>query len=414
MRKKIIHCVFEDQAVQSPDRVAVEYGENTTSYWELNRAANRLAHFLKGLGIGKEAVGLLFDASPGFIGSILAVLKAGGIFMPLNTAFPAKRLEMMVKQSEARLLAASANRGDIVRRLVENGLEDTVKWVLLVDDNLGFRLYDVKAKTLHSTRSGPDPGALPTGNPQPTANPDDSCYVLYTSGSTGQPKAIVGMHMSLAHFIHWERTEFGLTREIRGSLVSAVTFDPCLRDMFVPLCSGGTLCIPSSEERIHIPMLAAWLEKSAVQLIHIVPSLLRMLTGELAKSNNGARPLRGLRYVLAAGEPLYGKDVLTWNKVVGNGSQIANLYGPAETTLAKLFYRVNGRITSPGKMVPVGKPISNTVEMIMKNNRLCRQGEPGEVYIKTPFRTKGYFKNPGLTGAVFIQNPLHNDFEDIV
>jgi len=419
MRKKILHCVFEDRVEQGPDRIAIDNREHQVTYRELNTGANRLAHLLRQLGIGKKPVALLFNPGIEYITSLLAVFKSGAIAMPLNTTYPGKRLKMMLEESEAQVLVISRQEEDILQLLAQDMTESSLKWVIILEKTHSLHLFEPEQGTLHPTageyKSDPlDPHRLPETNPELITTPDDSCYIFYTSGSTGQPKAITGVHVSLAHFIHWECTEFCLEQGLRVSQLTPITFDPSLRDIFVPLSIGGTLCIPAPEERMVINRLAAWLETAEIQLMHIVPSLFRELTAELKKHRRDRLMLKSLRYALLAGEPLYGQDVLQWTGIMGNRTQLVNLYGPTETTLAKLFYRIKITDLSPEQMIPVGKPITNTMEMILDNSRLCRPGETGEVYIKTPFRSKGYFKNPELTAQVFIQNPLHNDFEDIV
>jgi len=125
-------------------------------------------------------------------------------------------------------------------------------------------------------------------------------------------------------------------------------------------------------------------------------------------------PLPNLEYVLIAGEILYGNDVINWRQAAGNRVELVNVYGPSETTLAKFFYRIKDENFEPSEIVPIGNPIPNTEALIISNHKLCSIGETGEIYIKTPFMSKGYYNDPKLTEASFLQNPLVKDHEDIV
>jgi acyl-coenzyme A synthetase/AMP-(fatty) acid ligase len=139
-----------------------------------------------------------------------------------------------------------------------------------------------------------------------------------------------------------------------------------------------------------------------------------MLTREIAISERGKGALPDLEYALIAGEPLYGNDVLSWRRVSGNETKLVNVYGPSETTLAKLFYPLEDREVLPGEVVPVGKPIPDTEVFIIDNGRLCSVDEIGEIYIKTPFMTKGYYNEAELNQMYFVQNPLLGGQREII
>jgi acyl carrier protein len=134
----------------------------------------------------------------------------------------------------------------------------------------------------------------------------------------------------------------------------------------------------------------------------------------MADSGGGDGALPDLEYALIAGEPLYGNDVINWWRAAGNQVELVNLYGPSETTLAKLFYRIKDKKLAPSEIVPLGKPIPDTEVLIVKNDRLCSVGETGEIYIKTPFMSNGYYNDPRLNEISFVQNPLIRGRKDIV
>lgn len=383
MNKKIIHTVVEHTATLYPDNTAVEYLDQVLTYQQLNGQANQVAHALLGRNIQSgDIVGLFLPASPAYVSSLLGVLKAGAVFLPLDVAAPQKRQDYILDKAKPKFIITSKDHLSALPDILHDQ-------VILLDSCETF----------------------PTSNPEVEMTPEDSNYLLFTSGSTGNPKAIVGRQKSLSHFIHWEVGEFRLDQQVRVSLLAAPTFDVSLRDIFVPLLVGGTLCIPSAEQRAEMSSLLEWLAASRINWMHCVPSIFRLLMQEIQQQDT-QDVLPDLSTVLLAGEAVYGRDVLQWRKLVGERIPLVNLYGPSETTLAKMFHRVTEDYPAQ-VMVPIGQPISNTAALILKNNRLCNIGEIGEIYIKTPFLSQGYYQDAALTQTVFIQNPL-TDQPDVI
>lgn len=387
MDKKILHRVFEHIAARFPERIAVEEtGEGqafrTISYQELNSRANQMAHALRELGVGPEiVVGLCLPAGIDYIMLNLAVQKAGGIFMPLDPDAPPKRLEFMLRKTMPHVMIDRDRLLTVVNQdRVLNIDHEADRWS---EKNLEF-----------------------------TPDPQSSNYIIFTSGSTGEPKAIIGRHVSLSHFINWEITAFALDEQVKVSLFAPTTFDVSFRDIFVPLLSGGTLCIPNLEIMRNMPHLVDWMTRSSLTLVHCVPTMFRLIRKELKSRksiDNSYEPLPDLCNILLAGEALYGADVIDWMDMVSNRIALTNVYGPSETTLAKIHYRIKDRPAEANRIIPLGEPITNTAVLILKENRLCKVGEIGEIHIKTPFRSHGYYHDPELTAQCFIQNPLTTD-----
>jgi len=272
--------------------------------------------------------------------------------------------------------------------------------------------FSIVTEDLHSGRVVC--ASYPEGEVGVSVSGEDGNYLLYTSGSTGVPKIISGSHKGLSHFIHWEVKEFGLGTCSRVSQLVPLSFDVSLRDIYTPLLSGGTLCIPAAGMRGHPVKLLEWISRSGVTLIHTVPSLFRLLTRELEQDSRLPASLEGLKHILLSGEALYGKDVVSWRRAAGPGTELVNLYGPTETTLAKIYNRIGDDAGDPGGIVPLGIPLPNTSIIICTGDTQSKIGAIGEIYIKTPFRSRGYYGDAALTLSSFIQNPLHNDYEDIV
>ncbi|MBF0378963.1 MAG: amino acid adenylation domain-containing protein [Desulfamplus sp.] len=384
MDKKILHSVFEHIASQFPERIAIEEESRSITYKELNIGANKIAHAIKEMGVGTETVvALSLPAGIDYIMSNLAVQKAGAIFMPLDTDAPPQRLTYMIKKTEPQIILDLPKIKEIISS--DSYAKDTS------DDNNSQNL-------------------------KLTLDPQSPHYIIFTSGSTGDPKAILGKQVSMSHFINWEITTFGLDENVKTSLFAPTTFDVSFRDIFVPLLCGGTVCIPEAATIRNIPLLVDWMTKSRLTLVHCVPTLFRLIRKELKarkSSNSEYKPLPDLQNILLAGEALYGTDVIDWMDLVGDRIKLTNIYGPSETTLAKIHHRITERPAEANKIMPLGEPITNTAILILKDNRLCKVGEIGEIHIKTPFRSHGYYKDPELTAQCFIQNPLTPDTDII-
>jgi amino acid adenylation domain-containing protein/non-ribosomal peptide synthase protein (TIGR01720 family) len=403
MNKKILHTVLEHVAARGPDRPAVEAGGESVTHGELHRRANRLAHALRAAGAGPDTI-VGVPAPPGidYVVSILGVMKAGAVFLPLDPQTPARRLDHVLSRVKPALFTAPASELRETVALLEPRIPAGAAWTLLTPGAGG---------TVETRRLGAPPGvtATPWGDadPPPAADEDGGCYVMLTSGSTGDPKAILGSHRGLSHFVHWEVGELGLDEHVRTSLLAPTTFDVSLRDIFVPLLAGGTVCVPDAETRRNGRLLLRWLEESRVTLVHCVPSVLRLLLREMEAEPAPGGRLPAVRHLLSAGEALYGSDAIRWMDATGGRAELLNLYGPSETTLAKLFHRVRERPAEPNAVLPVGRPLPGTAVLILNDaGALCAIGEIGEIHIDTPFRSLGYYGDPGLTRRAFVPNPL--------
>ena len=400
MDKRIVHQVFEHFAARFPENIAVEHAGHSLSYAQLNKQADVLAQTLRTNGIGHQTlVGILMPTGLEYLISILGIAKAGCIFVPLTVDFPKQRLTTLLDHTRPKVILTDLNNSNLLKELCIAGSFPCMLALVLALD----MCHDMTESFSEDCPSGPD----------------DGLYIMHTSGSTGAPKAILGCHKGLSHFVHWEIQEFGLDQNLRVSLLAPPTFDVSLRDIFVPLMAGGTICIPDPETRLHSSLLLNWLDLAKISLIHCTPSVFRLLISELEMRSTGNSILHpsflsALQRILLAGEPLYGEDINRWQSVMGNRVELVNLYGPTETTLAKLYHRIAFQPYDREQIIPLGLPISNTAVLILKDNRLCHIGEKGDIHIKTPFRTKGYYLDPELTAQCFIQNPLNPDAADII
>lgn len=408
----IIHRIFEDAVRRFPDNIAIKADSKEITYKELNTCANRIAHALVYLGVSQQSiVGIYFQASAEYVVAMLGVLKSGSIFMPLDTHNPAKRLgKVLEKTNPITIITGRHLEVELSKKLHETDVSRYLKHLLVFKDSLDFNI-----------RSYPEVNSIvaegfdfPADNPPIKSNPDDGCYIITTSGSTGEPKMILGVHKGLSHFIKWEIKEFYLNEDERVSQLSPVTFDVSLRDIFVPFSIGGTLCIPDENTRINPSRLAKWFKESDISLVHIIPTLFRLITQEIESMNQTEPAFPAMKHMLIAGEVLYGNDIARWREAVGTNIELVNIYGPSETTLAKFFFRIEDKHIGPYETVPLGIPIPDTEVLIIKDNKRCAVGNDGEIHIKTDFMSKGYYNAPELNALSFIPNPLETDTGDIV
>ena len=385
---------FEDQVEQTPGRIAVESGSGSLTYLELDTRANSLAHCLRAHGLRTgDVAGIFLPNGSAYLVSILAVMKAGGVFVPLDVEAPPRRFAaLLAKVQPKAMLTAPEHRAALLSRLEGVTAENRPQSVLLWNADEG---------------DSPQTGGL---DPRPA--PADTAYIMFTSGSTGEPKAILGSHEGLDHFISWEKEEIEAGESVRVSNLALTTFDVSLRDLFLPLVSGGAVSVPEPGARLNASLLLRWLDEKRISVMHVVPSVFRLLLREMESA--GGPGLPHLRWVLFAGEPLYGKDVVRARQFLASGVRLMNLYGPSETSLAKAFLRIPDRIGDPARMLPIGGPIPGTRIFLVKDNRPVATGAIGEICIQPPFRPKGYLRDPERNAAAFVPSPLGGSADEIV
>jgi amino acid adenylation domain-containing protein len=366
---------------------AIRYKDRVITYKHLHEQTNAIAKWLiHERRVQPETfVGVLLEDRADVIASVIGILKARCVFVPLDADYPHSRLETMIRAVDIRyVITDSANAGG--------------KWDLWADPGKSPEL--IHWDKLHSSHAR---GRFFDRSPQLSYLPPDNIYIYFTSGSTGIPRAMMGVNRSLLHFIHWEIETFCVDETSRFSQLTTPVFDAFLRDIFVPLCSGGVICIPGSKDTVQTPVqLARWLDESQITMMHCVPGILRSLNS--AELSPGY--FRELKFILLSGEKLEPPDLADWYAVFQDRIQLVNLWGTSETTLAKTCYFVQppdaGR-----ERIPVGKPINGAgVITLDEEGEICDPLVSGGLYILTPFRTAGYLNDPGLNNERFISAPF--------
>ncbi|MGH3815616.1 MAG: amino acid adenylation domain-containing protein, partial [Pseudonocardiaceae bacterium] len=369
--------LFEAQVTRSPDSVAVVFEGAELSYAELNERANRLARLLIERGAGPErCVALALPRSADLIVALLAVLKSGAAYLPIDSGYPAERVEFMLRDARPPLL------------LTTSALVDHLPAVAGVSTLVVDGTESVEALAGHSGDNVADGDrALPLSAVHPA-------YVIYTSGSTGRPKGVVVAHESAVDLVMWAASDFGASGLSRVVASTSLNFDVSVFEIFSPLTVGGGIEVVPDVLALGEPQAAA----RAVSLVSAVPSAFSQVLTQATMAITA-------EHVVLAGEALSARAVREIRAALP-GSRIANIYGPTEATVyATAWY---SDATVPAQAPPIGRPITNTrVYVLDAALRPVPIGVPGELYLGGRGLARGYLNRPGLTAERFVANPFH-------
>ncbi len=368
-----IHTLIETQVERTPHTHAVTCGNQSLSYQELNRRANRVAHALQKLGVGADIpVGLCVERSVDALVGLLGILKAGGSYVPLDPASPSHRLQLMLEDADIPIVVTQAH--------LRNHLQ-----------SYGGQIYDVEILS------------IPTGNGAEEENlarsisPDQLAYIIYTSGSTGQPKGVAVTHRSLVTSLH-ARLQYYPYPVSQFLLTFSLVFDGSVTGIFWTWLQGGELVIPSETAHRDPTELAVLINRHRISHVVWVPSLYHAVLGEALSAQ-----LDSLRVVITAGESLPLELVRRHYQLLPHAT-LYNEYGPTEATVWCSVYRTTRY--EAGARVPIGKPIDH-MQLYVLNTSLQPTpiGVPGELYIAGECLARGYVNQPQLTQERFLVNP---------
>jgi amino acid adenylation domain-containing protein len=383
--------LFASWAEHAPQLPAVSQGERTYTYGELGEAVRALAESLRSRGIERgEVVAITGPRSFGLTSGMMAALSCGGVLMPIDLNLPPHRKQLMMREAGARWLLCVGDPTE------ESWAQERAATIIALDPKTGLALE-------------PALGASFKAGPLSGLSADGPAYIFFTSGTTGMPKAVLGRHKGLSHFLCWQRQEFSVGPGDRCAQLTNLSFDVVLRDTFLPLISGATLCLPESDDLPGSEKALRWLERERISLLHVVPTLAQLWLGSVSEGLT----LGALRWVFFAGEPLTEMLIRRWRDAFPQAGGIVNLYGPTETTLAKCFYRVPSEVV-PG-IQPLGRPIPQTQALVLTDSLdPCGIGEPGQIVVRTPYRSLGYLNAPDDNRKRFIANPFSGDERDLL
>ncbi|GAA3567710.1 hypothetical protein GCM10022222_59560 [Amycolatopsis ultiminotia] len=384
---------FEVWAARAPKRIAVTEPDQDLTYHDLGWAVGALHTVLAQQGVRKgDVVAIYGDRSAALVWAILSVLRAGASFAILDPSYPPERIAgcLDVAEPAAFLQLASAGAVPLV-------VEEAVQALpLRCRFELPARLDDARHLV---------PAGLTSPDPEPVG-PDDCAYVAFTSGSTGKPKGIRGRHGSLTHFVPWMAETFGLRDTDRYSLLSGISHDPLHREVFTPLVTGATICVPAQLD-IEVPgRLAQWFRTQQISVSHLTPPMARLFD----QLTIAPGTLPWLERVFFLGDALTSRDVRAITRMAGSATCV-NLYGSTESQRAVAYHvvpREHGTDDDdPRVTYPLGRGMRD-VQLLVLNERgdLAGIGEPGEVVIRSPHVALGYAGDDELTAARFTGNPF--------
>ena len=377
LEKETITSLFEAQTIKTPNAIAVESQDKKMTYQQLNEDANHLAHHLQRAGVKKgDFVGIFVNRSVELLVSLLATLKAGGIYVPLDPANPKDRLAVILEDAQARILLTQ-------KEMLSQVPEGNHKIITL---------ESIYKEHKNGTVKNLDVGLTP----------DDLAYIIYTSGSTGKPKGILIPHTAVVdhHYAMMEAANLTV-RDIILS-VASVSFDPSVQDFFLPLFLGGKVVIASNAEVVDGFLLIERLDKSGITFMQATPATWRML---MTAGWHGHSQMR----IMSVGEALT-KELA--QQLIARGKDLYNAYGPSETTIYTTVKKLTGdRLATRMETgyETIGYPMKNAqVYILDPQQNPVPIGIPGEVYVGgVGVAPKGYYKRPALNKEKFVENPLN-------
>ncbi|MGB3468192.1 MAG: amino acid adenylation domain-containing protein, partial [Cyclobacteriaceae bacterium] len=377
---KTIVELFEKQVAKTPDQPALYYDNEILTYKELNSKANQLARELIAKGIKTEkTVALVAERSFEMMISVFAIMKSGGVYLPIATSTPKDRIAYILNDAAVELT--------LVQPEFINVLPATAKKLNLNDPSISKQNAD---------------------NLETKISAEQLAYIIYTSGSTGEPKGVMIEHHSLVNRLNWMQNAYQLTDNDQLLQKTPISFDVSLWELFWWTLAGASLKLLPKDEEKSPERLLNELTRHPVSIIHFVPSMLELFLNYLEESSTDVSGLK-IRYIFCSGEELLASHVDKFNRVFEKTNcQLVNLYGPTEATIDVSYF--NCEKNASYKVVPIGKPIDNT-QLYILNDQLMKVpiGTAGQLYIGGVGVARGYINKQALTRDKFLDDPLHTN-----
>jgi amino acid adenylation domain-containing protein len=360
--------LIQGQIARSPNAIAIKCGASTTSYGDLGRQMERMAACFSSLGVASgETVAIYLDRNVWLMPAILAVLKLGVTYVPIDPESVAARNSRILEDSMARICITTSN---LKSRLSSSACQQFI----LVDE------IDLEAQEI-STMEG-------------LSRPDGIAYQMYTSGSTGTPKGVQIEHRSLVNYLLWAKDEYEVDEQSAFPLFASIAFDSTLTSMFLPLIAGA--CIEVHEPAVNHLILRKIFASKTITHVKLSPSLLQLAV------NSTPAPGRAKTLILG-GEQLNLRLAQKTLETFGDTWRIVNEYGPTEATIGSITHTYNLQQDAVESVVPIGRPISNTkVHLLDENLNLCPPGKSGEIFLSGDCLARGYASNATETERRFV------------
>ncbi|WP_025130131.1 non-ribosomal peptide synthetase [Pseudomonas sp. PH1b] len=373
--EQTLHGLFEAQVRRSPDAPAVQAGEQSLSYRELNQQANQLAGHLRQLGVGPDArVAICVERGLGMVIGLLAILKAGGAYVPIDPAYPPERIAYMLQDSAPLAVLAEGSTRELLGELSVPRVD--------LDQPL-WRGQPV---------ANPELGGL---------SPSHLAYVIYTSGSTGQPKGAMNEHRAVVNRLLWMQEQYSLGADDAVLQKTPFSFDVSVWEFFWPLFTGARLVMARPHGHKDPAYLRQVIREQGISTLHFVPSML-----DVFLAHGDSVDSLGLRQVMCSGEALPGSLVRRFKAQLPEVG-LYNLYGPTEAAVDVTAWDCAGPLAQTPDHTPIGKPIANT-RMYLLDAQLqpVPLGVVGELYIGGVQVARGYLNRPQLSAERFLDDPF--------
>ena len=374
-----INRLFEQQVKRTPHAIAVVHQSHRLTYAQLNARANKLAHHLKKLGVGPESlVGICVERSIEMLVTVLATLKAGGAYLPLDPTYPKSRLDFMLTDSAVKVL--------ITRDQLLQALPDYNGTIVCLDKNADL-IEEYSDENLREA-----------------AGANDLAYVIYTSGSTGNPKGTMIEHRSIVNFIEAASQEYSVSPADRVLQFASLSFDTSAEEIFPALIAGATVVLRTDEMLSSARDFLQACAELEITVLDLPTAYWHELADELATDN--LRIPDSLRLVILGGEKALPERLASWRRRAPAAVRLLNTYGPTETTVVATSCDL-AMMTKESAELPIGRPLRNTLVYILDPDlRPVPIGLPGELYIGGAGVARGYLHRPELTAEKFITNPF--------
>jgi amino acid adenylation domain-containing protein len=387
MAPGFVHELFERQAERQPDAVAVIAADERVTYRELNARANRLAHRLRAAGAGPEVrVGVLLDRSIEMVTALLAVLKAGAAYVPMDPAYPADRLAFMASDSGMPLLVTTR---------------------ALVGARPGLASAGRAATVVCLDEQAAEIAREPETNPRVAIHGANLAYVIYTSGSTGTPKGVQVPHGALANYTQVAAETFELTPADRVLQFASISFDTMAEEIYPCLARGAALALRTHAMLASVPAFLRQIREWRISVLNFPTAYWHELTRQML--DGGFDLPDDVRLTILGGERAQPERVGAWQARFGRRVRLINSYGPTESTIVATYFEVPaddaGRWATAD--VPIGRPIPNaSVYVLGPNLEPVPAGVPGELYVGGAGVARGYLNQPALTAERFVPDPF--------
>jgi amino acid adenylation domain-containing protein len=393
----VLQQLLAESAQRYSEKVAVWAHTGTLTYRQLEERSNQIAHFIRQRGIRKgDRLGLYAPKSADSIAAIFGILKAEGVYVPLDPQAPLERIHYIIADCGIRGLFTTADKW----QNLESSYPGLVEFSVLPSGEVRSRSDVVHAGAVDQFPSGSAPASHPVTT--------DLAYILYTSGSTGRPKGVMLSHQNALTFIGWCAETFKIRSDDRLANHAPLHFDLSVFDIYNAIEAGATVCLVPEDVKLFPTSLASFMESQAITVWYSVPSALVYL---VLHGNLKNRRLQQLRLLLFAGEVFAMKYLRQLTDLLPR-AEFYNLFGPTETNVCT-YYQVDRALLSAMERLPIGRACSNT-EVFAVNDRgeVAKLGEVGELYVRGPSLTAGYWGDPEKTRKTLVSNRFQRPHEE--